>query len=239
MASTELAERTYKVLYDYFMNHSENFWRKQLEIGTRSEIYADKSMRDSAEDEMFVLMLDCKEIIREETAKSRGAGNVYSVFSKTFKENAKKGREYLTYAYEEDGKTYATNSYYALRTNKKLDLPNVDNERFPRGVVDIINRTIANNLTHVNDVPTLSELKAYIKLKKAEQPKGTDVMYELDSGYSYVNAEYLKRIIEFLGDSNICCYTVWEPDKRPISPLLFINDDGDCAVLCQARKTYY
>ena len=245
MASTKIAERTYSVLLEFFtkntpfLNHDKDwfaFWEKQIKLGVNSEIYTNPKLRNAyTENAMFVLLVDCEAEIRAETAKSIGANDCFKVMEKTIKENAKNGQERFAGAYyTQRGDAIVTNGYYALQTNKEVVLPRVEEERFPVSIVGIIKKAYEENKTQVS-IPTLSELKAYIKLKKAEKTLG-EITYELGDGYVYVKADYLKRVIEFLGDNNIECYTVWEPDRRPIAPLLFTNNSGEIAILCPVKK---
>ena len=246
MANTLLAERTYKLLREFFLDldsrNTNNYWANEIALANHSNIFVDKHMRNStAENKLFVLMVDCMEDIRQASAKANGIKSIDKIMNKTCKENASRFgvQSGIIGGYKKDGCTYVTNSYYALKTCKDVSVPPIpDNSKFPIGVIETIRDAKQFN-TEFAPCPTLSAVRSFIKLKKAEQVKGTAIYYPFIENPQYpvwVDAEYLARVIEFLGDDKFFCFVTNDTSKLPITPIYFYNEEGEEAVLCTVRK---
>ena len=248
MASTVLAERTYKLLREYFLEqdvmNNNDFWKKEIALGNHSNIFINHHLRNSTtEARLFVLMVDCMEDIRQAEAKANGIKSIDKIMNKTCKENAKRYGNYhpLIGGYMDDeGYQYVSNSYYGLKTDKPVNLPPVPSSTtFPQGIIDIINSQ-KEKCDKLIPCPSLSSVKSHIRLSKAELPKGVAVHYKfIDAGNdnsTWVDAEYLARVIEFLGDNNIHCYTTSEEIYQKTTAMYFTNEHGEEAVLCPVKK---
>jgi hypothetical protein len=246
MAKNLLAERTYKLLREFFLEldnrDGNDFWERQIALGSHSEIYLDHHARNNTpETRLFVLMVDCIEDIRQAAAKTNGIKNVDKIMNKTCKDNAKTwgGSHPLIGGYTDDeGNSYVSNSYYALKTDKEVNLPPVPQyTKFPVGIIDAIKLAKQNNHKMI-ECPSLVDIKSYLRIKKAEQPKNTEVYYDwkVDGDTFSVDADYLERIIEFLGDSNISCIAKDDAHERRNSILYFTNNNGEEAILCPVRR---
>lgn len=245
MANTKFIERSYGTLRNFFMFGFENpddaqYWRKQVELGMASEVYTMPYLRSLNElHSLFVLMIDTKNLIAKNSARKSGENGILKIMSKTIKENLRKDLKNIGGAFRtEDGNTFVTNNYFILKTNKEVQVPDIqEGQKFPEGIVKMLSDIENANHFEITELPSLADVKTHIKLKKQEQEKATNVYYSLNNDSIYFYADYLASILEFLGNnSDIRCFANSNPEKQAVSPVFFTNNNGESAALCPVRK---
>ena len=167
------------------------------------------------------LILDVKADMEMDYAKKNGVGEKLKCAKRILKRA--KGRPVLTYAYtEESGIQNICDGFCLVRLTEPLTLPELPQKETYLDPKKIMPKQI-NPITL--NLPSLSELKSYYKLKKAEKAKV--VYYDFGENLPRVDAEMLIDVMTLVPNA----VAKWE--KITIT---FNNDNGDYALLCICRK---
>jgi hypothetical protein len=150
------------------------------------------------------LQAEAEQDIRTQTAKASGNGNRLKAAERIIK-NCKKmqvAKIALHGAWTENDKQYFTDAYQALELCEPLPL-----EAAPDGNRPPIKKLFDGARTAKGapvELPTVAELKSYIKIEKAKKPPV--IIWDFGENLPAVNAEYLLNILEILpgavGSSN-------------------------------------
>ena len=172
--------------------------------------------------ELAKLALALREEIQRSTAKSAGRGGALKAAQRLLKAAQ---REKFSFPYMEGDLQCFCSGYHAARLLEPLPLENTENDFS-------LSRVFAGPEKYADplELPTVSELKAYIKITKAEpgRTRGERVLYDFGEGLPAVNASYLLDMLELLPG----CRATWKSCKDPI---YFISDTGD-GVLLPVKK---
>lgn len=178
------------------------------------------------------LIQDSETEIRSETATTTGKKNIYNACMKILNNTSEKTS--LKKAYD-DGESVTVCDGFALIRFNKNDAPplptwKAGETNYPN-LKNIIDDAKSNQTPAT--LPTVTELKNFIKIEKAKQKATNDkniIIYEING--VLVNANYLLNILQALPNCNarITCQE-W---KRSTAPIYFEAPSGD-GVLCVMR----
>ena len=190
------------------------------------------------------LVLDLQNDLRTEEAKKSGKNKALAAAKRILKHSAKYSPKEVThYAQEyDDGTQCVMDGYHAVKFAAKNKLPlepmpesiRKCNNLFP------IDECIPRNNNYEVELPSISDLKSYIKIKKAENKviksfnSRTAVAYDFGEGLPLVNAEYLLDIMECLPEAKAYLNGDYK-DKRAI----YFTDGENEGVLMPCNKAEY
>lgn len=218
-SNNAIIESTYDALHDYLTKTSENAEvYKQLEKDYYPGYKAYKVLPFN-EAKLFDCMMELRESITQEAAKSSGRGDLRKAMMFVLK-NADGRHECLRKAYfdESCGSTVVCDSFQLIRTPGRVEgLPY--NGKDDREYIDY-KRILPRTDTYMK-LPTLGELKAWMKLNKGVTHY---TLNALDGSDFHVNLDpkYLKNLLEAVGEDGICKATY----SKPFSPVTIESNDG-------------
>lgn len=170
------------------------------------------------------LIIDLKADIRAESAKTSGKANCYKSAMNIIKSAE---REPLQGAWMVDGKQYVCDGYRALRINNAIDLPALPSIHQPPNMQSIFSESQKHSQRL--DLPDIGELKAHIKIQKANKTDRKQKIYwDCGANKPLLDAEFLLSILEAFPD----CKAFY---GSMVSPVYFTSNDGD-AILCPVRR---
>lgn len=176
------------------------------------------------------LKAEAEKDIRQQAAKTTGNGNRQKA-AERFIKNCKKlhpTKPALHGAFIQNDIQYFTDAYSAFSLPQPLPLENIPENAEPLKVADFIKNARENNGEKLQ-LPTIAELKAYIKIKKAE--KKPFIIYDFGESLPAVNAEFLLYHLE-INPEAVATISA----KIPlISPIYFIGYHGE-SILLPVRK---
>ena len=188
---------------------------------------------------LAALTLDLKDAVAQDAARASGRGSARVAANRIIK-NAIccQSRENLKGAWMQDGKQCICDGYHAVILDSEIPgLPQVkeDMEKMPlEGIFKPLRAHAGVRLS----LPTTGELKAAIRLHKAEEKakkaskNRRPATWDFGKDLPTVNAEYLLDILELLPG---CTATVSE--IRPISSTIYFQSEGvGEGCLCPVRK---
>lgn len=171
--------------------------------------------------------------IRREEAKNGGKLNRQKAAERVIKsaKNYQSARPCFHGAWNDAaGRQCICDGFQAYRLREALPLEPIPEKE---NTLDL-NRIITKNDGEPLDLPSLAELRAYIKTEKAELKAKKDksiVVYDFGEGLPAVNAEYLLTALELLPGC-----TATASKLRPLlNCIYFESSDGD-GVICPVRK---
>ena len=171
--------------------------------------------------------------IRREEAKNGGKLNRTKAAERVIK-NAKSyqaARECFHGAWNNaNGLQCICDGFQAYRLREALPLEPIPEKTEP---IDV-NCIVTPNQGEPLKLPELSELRAYIKTKKAELKAKKDksiVIYDFGEGLPAVNAEYLLTALELLPGC-----TATTSKLRPLTNCIYFESSSGDGVICPIRK---
>ena len=219
--------KIYQVVYNYLIN-DEGI--KNLDDLLEKWEVTDPTRASNGVPALITLCAALRDDMRREANKAGGKANIEKAMRAIIK-NAPEHQRQLQGAVVRDGKQYACDGHRAMRLNTPIDLPAP-----PVPCTMDIGRFFAeaqHNATKPLETPTLGELKAYIKIKKAENKakygkNKETILWNFGEGRPVVNAAYLLDILTAFPDATITFSTT-------TAPLYFCHTDGD-AILLPVRR---
>ena len=173
------------------------------------------------------ILRDIRTEIATAEAKSTGRRGILAAARRMIRIMVKSGREDFAGAWAgKDGRQYICSGYHGAALNEPLDLPEI--EAHP-ALEDIILGATCQE-TAVLSLPTLSKVKAHVKICKAEKrTEGPEkvVFWDFGPDRPLVNAQYLADMLELLPDAE-AFYQTKTADKGPI---YFHSSGGDGILL--------
>lgn len=195
----------------------------------------DREEMHNSEYGVFILAdmaINLKNDIRNENAKSAGKSNLQKAANEIIK-SAKNTPNTSAHGVIVCGNnTYVCDGYQGIKFKTEVDLPEAPKGNAPNmdGIFNPLYTANNINLT----LPTVADLKTFIKLKTAELKAVADkkadktVFYDFGDGLPMVNAKYLLNAIDATGAKTAKIASA-------MSIILFEGDDAD-AILCPIRK---
>lgn len=173
------------------------------------------------------LALDLKEQLAVEAAKSAGKAKPRSAALRLIKSSVKSTANASVHGawLGKDGRQYMTNGAYIVALNTPLDLPTAEGAPNLERVLTDPRR---EDLTEI-PLPTVAELKAFIKTEKAlgrKERKG-EFYYDFGKNLPRVNSEFLLTILEILPNAK----AVYCPAMETRSTLTFTSPDGEALLM--------
>ena len=214
----------YSVIYDYLINEegikdlddqlAKGIWDATNPTKTTGGIPA-----------LIALCAVLRDDMRREANKAAGKANIEKAMRAIIK-NAPEYQKPLQGAIIIDGKQYVCDGYRAIRINTPIDLP-IPPEPCTFDIAGHFAEAQANAVKPL-ETPSLGDLKAHIKLKKAENKakygKGEYILWDFGEGRPVVNAIYLLDILTAFPDALITYSTNH-------APLYFSHTEGDAVLM--------
>ncbi len=217
--------KIYQVVYNY-LNGEVNNLDELLEGWERAE--ADPTKVIGGIPALIALCAALRNEMRAEANKSNGKANIAKAMKAIIK-NVPDYRQQLKGAFVQNGKQYACDGYRAIRLNNSIDLPAPPVE--PTMDFEQLFADTKRNATTPLETPALGELKAYVKIKKAEnkakygkRANRETILWNFGEEQPTVNAVYLLDILTAFPNSTITYSTL-------TAPLYFSHDDGEAILL--------
>ena len=218
-------DKIYQTIYKYLIE--EEGIENLDNLLTTWEV-TDPTKASSGVPALITLCAALRDEMRSEANRACGKANIERAMRAIIK-NAPDHKRQLQGAIVKGGKQYACDGHRAIRLNTPIDLPappvpcTIDFER----IID----EARHNATNPLETPALGELKAYIKIKKAENKakygKGANketILWNFGEGRPVVNAAYLLDIMTAFPDATITFSTL-------TGPLYFSHADGEAILL--------
>lgn len=216
-------EKIYEVVY----NHAKTIDGFELLLKEFREDEACKVCVD--EHALIKLVADLERQIKSENNKRNGFAKIESVAKKIVKssnDEAYKGAFYY------NDKQFFCNGYMVLALKKHIDFISSKREDLSERISGFIDSAEEN--TMLVSLPTIGELKAYIKLQKAQAgKKASDIRYDFgedDFGevLPLVQANPLLWILEALPEATTCRMSFNSPSK---SAIYFESEEAQALLL--------
>lgn len=181
------------------------------------------------------LTLELRADVLQAAVKSAGRSSALAAAKRLLKNASYNSHVNCHGAWLQDGKQCLCDGYHAVMLDNEISgLPQIpaDVERFD---LDHSISYSRDNCGAVLELPTVAELKAYIKTRKAEyKARGVKepVSYDFGEGLPLVNAHYLLDMLELLPG----CTAVCRREKPLISGIYFKADGQGEGILLPVRK---
>lgn len=196
---------------------------------------------DSLPIQLANLVLDLQNDLRTEEAKKSGRNKALAAAKRILKNSVKHSPKEVTHYVQEydDGTQCVMDAYRAVKFSAKNKLPL---EPMPESIRKCnnlypIDKCIPRNNNYEVELPSISDLKSYIKIKKAEKKVfkspncRTVVMYDFGEGLPLVDAEYLLDIMECLPGAR----SYLNGDNKERANIYFTDGENE-GVLCPCKK---
>ena len=224
-------ETLYKALYNYAKEEIEGLdaWLKRVDNET---ITASNVISYANNITLVRVLASLRQDIREQANKKAGRGNINKAMQAVIKgvpEYRPNLKGYFMSGENNDILTVC-DGFRIIRSFVSLDVGELVNGVDVKSIMD----AAKNESTEALELPTLNELKAFIKLKKAEQNtrKAKDVIYDFGEDLPAVNAQYLLDILTAFPEAKA---RIQEGEIGIVKAIYFVADDGD-AVLLPIRR---
>lgn len=230
MTNDQMLQRVYDLAL-YLSEEDGNAYRFCMERGIRD--------MPGLGGKLATLTLDLKDAVAQDAARASGRGSARVAANRIIK-NAIccQPRESLHGAWMQDGKQCICDGYHAVILDSEIPgLPQVkeDMEKMP---LESVFKPLRAHAGARLSLPTTGELKAAIRLHKAEEKakkaskNRKPATWDFGKDLPTVNAEYLLDMLELLPG---CTATVSE--SRPISSTIYFQAEGvGEGCLCPTRK---
>lgn len=214
-------ERIYSVIYGYVNNSGEfdnldNWLERNERLPELNDLF-----------KMVNLLVDIRQDMSYAEAKKRCTGGLYKSMMNLIK-NAKKvtANASIHGAWEFNGKLYVTDSFSAIRTAEHFEFPEAVGIPSLVSVFKTAEKHKSNG--YMLELPKLSDLKAHIKIKKAEfkatNQKNATVEWEFPEHGILVDAKYLLNILSGMPDckayANGTCGAIYFENEHAEAVLL-------------------
>lgn len=225
-------ETLYKALYNYskdeFKNLDELLKEHEHENITASNVISKESNKIT----LVRILTSLRQDIREQANKKSGKGNVHKAMQAVIKSIPDYRPDLKGYFMSGENNDILTvcDGFRIIRSFEPLDV----GELVKGFDANPIMTGAKNDSTEALELPTLSELKVYIKLQKAEQNTryAKELVYEFGEDLPLVNAQYLLDILTAFPEAK--AYKK-EGESGIISAIYFVAEGGD-AVLLPIRR---
>lgn len=233
-----LIEQAYDTIYDYLMNRSDaaDAYKKAL---ARNTVDRYNNRADAA---LLPLLFDLRDAIQQNGAKNSGNGNLRKAMEKIIKD-ADESRPIFKGAYydAENECTVVTDAFSLICTKESVELPPAHLDEGQKWV-DYKRIVPSSDCMREVKLPTVAELKTYIKLNKNNErvlvpndrnkPMVAYLLLNEDGELiSMYDAKRLLSVIDGLGD-DAKAYVDWK--KPSINPIL-IETETTKALVCPIR----
>lgn len=234
-----LIEQAYDTIYDYLMNRSDatDAYKKAL---ARNTVDRYNNRADAA---LLPLLFDLRDAIQQNGAKNSGKGNLRKAMEKIIKDSDESRPIFKGAYYDVENEcTVVTDTFSLICTKESVELPLVHLDEGQKWL-DYKRIMPTSDCMREVKLPTVSELKTYIKLNKndenvlvpSEKGKKDTLVWLLKNEegelISMFGAKRLLNLIEGLGD-NAKAYVDWK--KASICPMI-IETETTKALICPMR----
>lgn len=208
-------------------------WAREQIDNPRRDVDYSKNPYNVPIFELVGLMLDLKEQINRESAKAAGHANTRNAMLRIIKSVPEARRDTMGGAWDTEGKQTVCDSYRAIRLNSAIDLPS---PQYPNGAPNMkpIFDGVMQNRDKL-DLPSLADLKTYMKEQAAEnkartgKPNKNGITYDFGDGKPAVKAEYLLDMLEALPNADAY--------GKGLNGMIYFRAENGDGVLCSVRKS--
>ena len=230
MTNAKLLEKLYGIAEMLPPQGKERFELCRKGSGT---IKTYEQFADSLAVRLASLVIDVETDLKLEAAKSSGKLDRYKACSRILKRAMSDSREALHGAWIASGMQCICDSYVLVRLKDHLDL-----EKLPDCFVAVnVERIVPKDKNlggSVLDLPSIEELRGYIKIEKARLKSLKDesgVTWDFGKDLPSVNAQFLLDVLEIFPDA----VAVASKTRPLLGAIYFSSSDGDC-ILLPVRK---
>ncbi len=182
--------------------------------------------------QLINLIVDIKDDVRAEAAKSSGKADVLKAMKSVIKSAEKTASHNPMFhgAFYEDGKQCVCDGYRAIRVDNPVDIHIA--EQGDRSFITKTFREVAK--AEELALPSVADLKAYIKIntaaKKATSRNVNPLEYDFGEGLPAVNAQYLLDMLTAMPDAT----AYW--DAKNTNSIIYFKAEGVDGILCPVKK---
>ncbi len=224
-------ETLYKALYNYAKEEIEGLDELLKRLDNES-ITANNVISYMNDMTLARVLASLRQDIREQANKKAGRGNINKAMQAVIKGVPEYRPNFKGYFMSGENNDILTvcDGFRIIRSFVSLDVGELVNGVDVNSIMD----EAKNESTEALELPTLNELKAFIKLKKAEQNtrKAKDVIYDFGENLPAVNAGYLLDILTAFPEAKAFMRA---GDIGMVSAIYFEAEGGD-GVLLPLRK---
>lgn len=209
--------------YNFFLNHKD-----ECSAGSTFGIGG----------ELAALIHDLRDDIAAESCKAAGRSGALNAAKRIIKSAKSKSKTYTHGSWMEGDKQCYCDGYRGVRLKEALPTDPVPETEITMTLANVVNPA-RENAGAVLNLPTISELKAHIKIEKAMNKgkagkvgKGLNgATWDFGEGLPMVDATFLLDMLELLPG----CKAVGSKVRPELGPIYFESDAGD-GVLLPVRK---
>ena len=179
---------------------------------------------------VFDLLIEAKNELENQKAKSNGTTGMKKTAEKIIKHAVENGRGYWARAFRTDeGKYLFCDGYRLIESpdNFGFEIADDENHKF----AGFFKLAEESNQDETRELPTVAYLTEYIRSEKKQIGKYDKVTYGLGDGLPAFNAEYLKIILQAVGDNAVMKYQ----HGHECAMTIFHGDNGR-AILMPVKK---
>ena len=225
-------ETLYKALYSYSKGEIENL-DDQLKRFSNENITASNVISIRGDQYMLInLLVALQQEIREKANKKAGKGNISKAMQAVIKSIPDYRPSLKGYFLSGENKDILTvcDGFRIIRSFESFEVGELVEGADITSIMD----TAKKDSTEKLELPTLGELKAHIKLKKAEQysRKAKYIIYDFGEDLPVVNAEYLFDILTAFPEAR----AYKKAGQAGIIDAIYFEAEGGDGVLLPLRK---
>ena len=179
------------------------------------------------------LIRDLEADVASDTCKAAGRNNALSAAKRIFKVAMSTGKSGLCGAWEENGRQCLCDGYRGVRLVNHLPVDHIPEYATPINLSNIVDGVIKNKGVEI-ELPSIGELKAHIKVEKANKKIRKDrdpVVWDFGEDLMLLDAEYLLDMLEILPG----CKAYAASKGAALSPVYFESEAGDGVLLPRRR----
>ena len=224
------SETIYKTIYSYLENHPDI---ENLDAHLKTWTPTKPCSWPGSIAELINLCALLQDDIRQKTNKSAGNGNIEKGMQAVIKSAAKKPLPNMAGYFLSNGLPTVCDGFRIMRSNVPLDIGEPVKGLDAQQIFD---GTICEADT-VLELPSLGELKSYIKLQKLENSSRCksdrikEILYDFGENKPKLNAEYLLDMLTAFPDAK----ADYDSRRAQISPVYFNSEKGE-GILMPIRK---
>lgn len=224
------SEVIYKTIYSYLENHPDI---ENLDAHLKTWTRTNPCSSPGSIGELINLCANLQDDIRQKTNKSAGNGNIEKGMQAVIKSAAKKTLSNMAGYFLSNGLPTVCDGFRIMRSKVPLD---IGEQVKGLDAQQIFDSTIREADT-VLELPSLGELKSYIKLQKLENSsrdksdRTKEIIYDFGEERPKLNAGYLLDMLTAFPDAK----ADYDSRRAQISPVYFNSETGE-GILMPIRK---
>ena len=225
------SEVIYKTIYSYLKNNPDiKDLDAHLKTWTRTKPYSSPgSIGD-----LINLCANLQDDIRQKTNKAAGKGSIEKAMQAVIKSASKANRIGMAGYFLSNGLPTVCDGFRIIRSKVPFDIGEPIKGFDAQKIFDGIPREAGTEL----ELPSLGELKSYIKLQKLENSsrsksdRDKGILYDFGEDKPKLNAEYLLDMLTAFPDAKAYC----DSRSTKFSPVYFNSETGEGIVMPMRKQ---